>query len=99
MAGLDNTEIFKNGVQLINPAAATAATETKFNAGDTIEFSIETGDIITSTRPIQVDMITGDIGDNFEMRWFAQVDRNDWSDEYISPVAETAGSTGFWFYK
>jgi len=87
MAGADNTLVYRNGVQIGTP----------FNKGDSVDFNIDEGDIITSSRPIQVDLIAGDIGDVYEVRWFAQVDADDWTNEYVSPVCETFGNTGFWF--
>ena len=56
------------------------------------------GYVITSDCPIQVDLIGADQSDNYKLRWYAQVDADDWTHEYISPVAETLGNTGFWFY-
>ena len=88
MAGEDNTEVFRNNVSVAGV----------FNKGNSIDFSVQEGDVITSDRPIQVDLIGADVNDNYELRWYAQVDANDWTDEYISPVAETQGNTGFWFY-
>ena len=45
-----------------------------------------------------MDLITGDVADNYELRWYSLVDADEWTNEYITPVAEEAGSTGFWFY-
>jgi hypothetical protein len=41
MAGEDNTEVFKNGV----PVSGT------FNKGNSIDFMVQEGDVITSDRP------------------------------------------------
>ncbi|KAI2514320.1 oxidoreductase [Fragilaria crotonensis] len=88
MAGEDNSEVFKNGIKVGGT----------FNKGQSINFSVKQGDVITSDRPIQVDLIGADKDDTYELRWYAQVDAGDWTDEYISPVAETLGNTAFWFY-
>ncbi|KAI2514176.1 protein of unknown function DUF11 [Fragilaria crotonensis] len=88
MAGEDNSEVFKNGVKVGGT----------FNKGQSINFPVKQGDVITSDRPIQVDLIGADKDDTYELRWYAQVDSDDWTDEYISPVAETLGNTAFWFY-
>jgi len=56
------------------------------------------GHKMTSNRPIQVDLVAGDIGSKYELRWFAQVDSGTWTKEYFAPVAETTGTSGFWFY-
>lgn len=74
MAGEDNTEVFKNGV----PVSGT------FNKGNSIDFMVQEGDVITSDRPIQVDFLGADINDNYELRWYAQVDANEWT---LKPLA------------
>ena len=91
MAGEEGTEIFRNGIQIGGSGAV-------FNTGASVSFIVNEGDVITSTRPVQTDLIVGDINDTYELRWYSTVDANDWTNEYISPVAETLGNTGFWFY-
>ena len=88
MAGEDNTHVFRNGVQIGGV----------FNTGESTVFAVNQGDEVTSNRPIQVDLLAADIGDKYELRWYAQVDANEWTNEYISPVAEIIGNTGFWFF-
>ena len=38
------------------------------------------------------------MGDTYELRWYAQVPRDSWGSAYTAPVAEGAGTTGYWFY-
>jgi SdrD B-like domain len=66
------------------------------NEGQTFGVSnVKQGDQITSDRPIQVHLLTGDLGDSYELRWSALYPFSEWGNEYYSPVAETKGSTGF----
>ncbi|NEP95576.1 MAG: hypothetical protein F6K25_22825, partial [Okeania sp. SIO2G4] len=99
MAGDDGTELFLNGLQIdINGDNVIDANDV-LNIGDNFVIEdLQEGDELTSSRPVQVDLVTGDIGDNYELRWYAQVDADEWTNEYITPVAEEAGSTGYWFY-
>lgn len=61
---------------------------------------IHVGDIITSTSPIQVDIIVGDENANYEIRWYALVPTTDWSNEYWSPVgaSETVEKARVWVF-
>ncbi|WP_161565117.1 SdrD B-like domain-containing protein, partial [Okeania hirsuta] len=99
MAGDDGTELFLNGLQIdINGDNVIDANDV-LNIGDNFVIEdLQEGDELTSSRPVQVDLVTGDIGDTYELRWYAQVDADEWSNEYITPVAEEVGSTGYWFY-
>ncbi|MDJ0518938.1 MAG: carboxypeptidase regulatory-like domain-containing protein, partial [Trichodesmium sp. MO_231.B1] len=97
MAGDDGTELFLNGSQL--DVNGTDPGFGVLNIGDNFVIEgLQEGDELTSSRPVQVDLVTGDIGDTYELRWYAQVDADEWSNEYITPVAEEAGSTGYWFH-
>ena len=49
------------------------------------------GTQVRSNLPVQTNFLTGDIGVNFESRWFAMVPRSRWSSEYIAPVGTTVG--------
>ena len=60
------------------------------NQGDILRVDgVLTGTQVRSNLPIQVNFMTGDIGANFESRWFAMVPRNRWESEYIAPVGTT----------
>lgn len=87
-AAEDNTDFLKNNVKV----------GSTFSKGQSIDFDVIQGDVVTYDRQIQVDLIGADRGDSYELRWYAQVYSDDWSDGYLSPVAETSGNTGFWFY-
>ena len=49
----------------------------------------QAGTEVSSTSPVQVNELTGDVGARFEARWFALVPRDDWSDTYVAPVGTT----------
>ena len=52
----------------------------------------QAGSLITSTAPVQVNELTGDVGATFEARWFALVPLDDWSDSYLAPVGTVTGT-------
>jgi hypothetical protein len=63
------------------------------NQGQSKHLSVEQGDIITSDKKVQVDLLTGDIGSIYELRWYSLLPVDAWSDEYISPMGDTIGET------
>ncbi len=57
------------------------------------------GGTITSSQPVQVAMITGDICDNFESRFYTLFPTADWASSYYNPVSSpVADSTRVRFY-
>ena len=87
MAGFDQTEVTFNG------------NTTLLQTGESLLLGpLARGQSLTSNRPIQVDIIGGDAASNYELRWYALVPSDEFTTEYFSPVAETRGTTGFWFY-
>jgi uncharacterized repeat protein (TIGR01451 family) len=83
MASEDNTEVTIPGS--IDPII--------LNQGQSTHLSVEQGDIITSDKKVQVDLLTGDIGSIYELRWYSLLPVDDWSAEYISPMGDTIGET------
>ncbi|MGB5476132.1 MAG: DNRLRE domain-containing protein, partial [Thermoanaerobaculia bacterium] len=53
---------------------------------------VQAGSVITSTAPVQVNELTGDVGARFEARWFALVPLGSWSDSYLAPVGTVTGT-------
>ncbi len=51
---------------------------------------VKAGDKVTCNRPVQVHLITGDIGANYESRWYLVPPTSSWSSEYYSPVGTAA---------
>ncbi|MCP4305877.1 MAG: DUF11 domain-containing protein [bacterium] len=41
---------------------------------------------IAATGPIQVDLLTGDVGATYAGRWYALLPTTDWADSYFNPV-------------
>ncbi len=68
------------------------------DTGESEVFVVDEGDPITADKPIQVDLITGDVNSTYQLRWYAQVPRAEWGNAYTAPVAEANGTTGYWFY-
>jgi uncharacterized repeat protein (TIGR01451 family) len=63
------------------------------NQGQSKHLLVEQGDIVTSDKIVQVDILTGDIGSQYELRWYSLLPIDDWSNEYISPMGDTLGET------
>lgn len=74
------------------------------NEGQTHVFtSVSASDKITSDKPVQVDLVTGDVNANYEQRWYSLRPFADWSNDYYSPVGTGASCsvnllTKLWFY-
>ena len=52
------------------------------------------GAAVTATRPVQCHLISGDVGSNYEMRWFTLWPRYQWGSDYYTPVgARNDGGT------
>ncbi len=56
------------------------------------------GMTILATAPIQVDLIIGDIDSTYELRWYALIPRDAWTNSYLSPVGDTKGGTKIYLY-
>jgi hypothetical protein len=61
--------------------------------GESIALQVHQNDKIVATKPVQADLLTGDIGDNYELRWFSLTPEEYWSNDYLSPVGDTQGET------
>jgi uncharacterized repeat protein (TIGR01451 family) len=81
MAGEDNTKVTVNG---------SASTIITLDEGQSYHAEVRQGDTVTSDKPVQVDLLTGDAG---ELRWYSLRCVNDWSSEYMSPVGDSKGET------
>ncbi|MCB9138801.1 MAG: DUF11 domain-containing protein [Caldilineaceae bacterium] len=58
------------------------------NEGETIfiDGGIDQGATISADLPVQMTLITGDICDAYEMRWYSLTPRDDWGSDYYAPV-------------
>jgi len=68
------------------------------NRGQSYQYWCDQGDTIEATKPVQADLLTGDIGSTYELRWFSLLDVKDWSNEYLSPVGDSVGKTKVYLY-
>ncbi|MCX6049084.1 MAG: hypothetical protein NT075_28620, partial [Chloroflexi bacterium] len=61
---------------------------------------IKSNATVTSSKPIQVDLITGDIGSTYENRWFSIPPTIQWGSSYYTPVGTTSTSypANVWLY-
>jgi hypothetical protein len=83
--------------------AAEDNTTVTYNGGSTVEltkgetFVIENakqGDTVNADKPIQVHILTGEVGQPFyELRWYSLVEEDKWSNDYYSPVGIDDGGT------
>lgn len=50
--------------------------------------NVRVGDYVTSTnnRPVQVHLITGNVGSTYELRWFSMLPTSQWDKTYYTPV-------------
>ena len=86
MAGEDDTEITidtKNG----NTGTHTLA------RGESKNFRVNVGATVTASKPVQVDVLAGDLSSTYEMRWFSLLPVELWSNEYLSPVGNSKAMT------
>ncbi|OFW61941.1 MAG: hypothetical protein A2133_07000 [Actinobacteria bacterium RBG_16_64_13] len=83
MAGEDNTT-----VQIDTAGDGTFETSLTLNEGEsTYVPGVSAGGHVVSSRPVQVDMLTGDIASNYESRDSALIPTNLWADRYYTPVS------------
>lgn len=71
-----------------NTTVQVGATPYNLNQGQSVYISnVTQGTVITASSPIQVDMMTGMIGSNYEGRWFTLIPQTQWSNSYYCPVS------------
>lgn len=67
--------------------------------GETVAYeNVRLNDKVTSTKNIQVHLITGDKGSTYEMRWYALLPRNMFSTSFVAPVGNTKGGVALVMY-
>jgi uncharacterized repeat protein (TIGR01451 family) len=81
MAGENNTKVTVNG---------SASNIITLDEGQSYHLEVRQGDTVTSDKPVQADLLTGDAA---ELRWYSLRAVNDWSSKYLSPVGDTKGET------
>eukprot|EP00548_Thalassiothrix_antarctica_P001556 CAMPEP_0194130930 /NCGR_PEP_ID=MMETSP0152-20130528/1826_1 /TAXON_ID=1049557 /ORGANISM="Thalassiothrix antarctica, Strain L6-D1" /LENGTH=748 /DNA_ID=CAMNT_0038825569 /DNA_START=26 /DNA_END=2268 /DNA_ORIENTATION=- len=88
MAGENKTEVKRNGnlIATLDAGRSLVVRDTAL------------GDSFTSDKVVQVDILAGDVGSAYELRWLAQIPREKWGNTYLSPVGENAGPTAYVLY-
>ena len=89
MAATDNTAIFVNGQQVATIDAGQSYVLREIGGR-----VVNSGDVITTFDPasdsagkgVQAHLVTGDIDSVHEVRWYSLTPRDQWSDEYWTPV-------------
>ncbi len=89
MASADNTV-----VQVVDRNGnAVGASPYTLNQGQSIYIpNITYGTQISSSAPVQVNMMTGTLQTNYEGRWFTLIPQNQWSNSYYCPVATVSAA-------
>jgi len=82
MAAEDNTVVSMNGV-----------VQATLNRGEEMTLrDVQTNDIVTASRSIQANLITGEKNSHYEMRWYSLRPTNQWSNDYYTPVHMTVSN-------
>lgn len=69
------------------------------NIGDSVTHVVKNNGInITATNPVQIDILAGDIGSTYELRWYVLFPRSAWTNSYFSPVGDTVGACKILLY-
>ncbi|MBI5775272.1 MAG: DUF11 domain-containing protein, partial [Verrucomicrobia bacterium] len=90
MAGQDGTLVT---IDTDGPVGATAPFNVTLNRGESyhVNGTVKKGGTVVSSKPVQTDMIIGNVGASYAADWFTLFPVEDWSSTYASPVA-TANS-------
>jgi len=81
MAGSENTKYSINGGQ-----------QRTMSQGESKIIRINQSDTLVTSEPVQVHLITGDIGDTYELRWYSLAPVDQWGTEAYAPVGDTLGA-------
>jgi uncharacterized repeat protein (TIGR01451 family) len=100
LAGTDGTT-----VTIDTNADGTTDVTTVLNEGESYFTGngLQEGATIATDHPVQVDVVTGDIGSTYEARFFRLSSSEFWTDSYITPVGTPASTpntqdTALWLY-
>jgi uncharacterized repeat protein (TIGR01451 family) len=63
------------------------------NQGESSPLWVKLADRIESDKPIQVNLITGDMSSTYEMRWYSLRSVEQYSKSYVSPVGDSRANT------
>lgn len=104
-----NSDITTNAFQYVAfyIQAKDDGTEVRLNGGSSFNLNrgksqvilnVLQGWKITTNKPVQVTLITGDPGSTYELRWYALLPTKDWSNSYVSPVGDSVGQSRLVIY-
>ena len=85
-------------VELRGPTTSKVVATYFLNEGESRLITTRISQPLTSDKPIQVAMITGDIDSIYESRWYSLLDLKQWSTQYVTPTGETFGKTKMVLY-
>jgi len=83
MASEDGTVVLHNGIQV----------GTLDRGEELVIRNALVNDSVTATKPIQVNILTGEVSSNFEMRWYSLMATSRWYNDYYTPVHRTQSMT------
>lgn len=66
---------------------------TVLDEGQSYSFNVKEGDFWQTSEPVQAFLCAGDIGSNYEMRWYSLLPVELWSSEYMSPLGDSYAFT------
>jgi len=77
-----------------DPSLPLATVTKTMNLGDSmfVNGGVKVGAIVSATKPVQVQQLTGDIGSTYESRTFAIRPTSLWGASYFAPVGTTLAS-------
>ena len=78
-------------VEIDTDADGTVDVTETLNMGESylVNGDLQVGAEVSASAPVQVDLITGDVGARFEGRWFTLIPDAQWTDSYYNPVGTT----------
>jgi uncharacterized repeat protein (TIGR01451 family) len=66
--------------------------------GESLMVRLNQNDKVRSDKPVQADLLTGDVDDFFELRWFSMLPSDLWDSDYLSPVGDSTSQTIVYCY-
>ena len=105
MNGLDTTAAFefveyyamaKEAETIVTHFDGTTSTNYVLGEGESVRITgVQVGDELSSSSPIQVDLLSGDIGSSYETRWYSLLPVSQWTADYYTPVGSEKGGQLF----
>ena len=79
-------------IQIDKDANGVAETVTTLNRGESylVNGGVLKGATVNASKPVQVHLLTGDIGADYETRWFTVYELSEWGNSYYTPVGTSS---------